>query len=76
MSAVYETWDFTTEFFFQFLGTDMTKERYVQEKKVSGGTNHVQKYMAESTKTSRDYTAEPSERTRVNWYKVKYRKYF
>lgn len=36
--------------FFQFFGTDMFKEKYVQEKKVSSGTINVHKFMAEKHK--------------------------
>lgn len=58
--------------FFQFFGTDMFKEKYVQEKKVSSGTIDVHKFMAEKHK---DTQRLHSERTRGNWYKVNYRKY-
>lgn len=49
--------------FFQFFGTDMFKEKYVQEKKVSSGTINVHKFMAEKHK---DTQRLHSERTRGN----------
>lgn len=50
MSAVFETGNLHSQqtfIFYQFLGTAMSKERYVQEKKVSRGTINIYKYTAE-----------------------------